>query len=114
LLSGLHLWNYNEGGSTSRGIQTATLTFSDNGSDFSGPINETFTEADNTATDPGETYTLSTPVDAQYVRITVDSNYGDSYAGISEVRFTATVPEPASLSLMALACAGMLARRRRA
>jgi hypothetical protein len=121
LLTGFHLWNYNEayaGGSsyTDRGLDDVTLSFSADGSDFSTiPSQEVdgLTEATGLASYTGETYTLATPVDAQYVRMTIITSYGDpEYNGISEIRFLAPVPEPASLGVVGLSAMGLLARRR--
>ena len=49
---------------------------------------------------PAVIYMLTTPITAQYITFDITSNWGDSFLGLSEVRFGETLPEPASLSLL--------------
>ncbi len=62
---------------------------------------------------PGETFGLN--FNARYVKFALNSNYGDGYTGLSEVKFTTAVPEPESYAMM-LAGLGLMAsfvRRRK-
>ena len=66
----------------------------------------------------GETITLSSVAgasDARVVRFDIQSNYGDSLTGLSEVRFDGTViPEPSTLAFaLVIGGLGLTMRRRR-
>lgn len=53
---------------------------------------------------------ISLNTTAQYIRFDLNSNYGDSYTGLSEVQFNgdvAAVPEPISFALLALGFIGI-------
>lgn len=54
---------------------------------------------------------------ARYVRFDLNSNYGDTYTGLSEVQFagvaTNAVPEPTMPALIAISLLGIAATRRR-
>ena len=74
-----------------------------------------FDIATSLASNPGVTYDFGGPITAQYIRIDMDTNWEEqnSYVGLSEVQFnTASVPEPSSMSLMALGGLALLRRRR--
>jgi hypothetical protein len=118
-LTGFHLWNYNEGTTDrDRGVATGTLAFSNDPSfALANILSEqavTLSEATGAGTDTGVTYALTSPASAEYVRLTVATNFNasDGYTGISEIRFLASVPEPGSLSLIAISAIGALRRRR--
>lgn len=60
----------------------------------------------------GEVLSLNST--ARYFRFNLNSNYGSSYVGLSEVQFEGgVVPEPAELALFAIALAGLAAVRAR-
>ena len=68
-------------------------------------------------TDPFAAETLNLGFNARYVQFALNSNYGDSYSGLSEVKFfTSAVPEPETYAmfLAGLGLMGAIARRRKA
>ena len=104
-LNGLYLWNFSErafevDGRTHlnhRGIKETTIEFStDGGSTWSKPIDVNFKEAPAAVSYSPEFKALS-PVKANAVRLTINSNFGpgeppDAHAGFygfNEIRFTA-------------------------
>ena len=125
-LRAARVWNYNEaGGSTpfiNRGVELMDIALSLDGLDFftlEGPVGGHFYLNQAPGTD---NYIDADMLDlgggwARYVRFTVVDYYGTTpgsdYVGLSEVRFYGTVPEPATLSLLALGGLGLLRRRRR-
>jgi lysophospholipase L1-like esterase len=103
LLTGFHLWNYNEvvpGYDTAgRGISTGEVRVTTpNGAEI-GFGTSTFVKAG--ATGPqtnytGETYLFPQPLQASSITITNVSNFGvDGYVGISEIRFLGLTRSPA-------------------
>jgi len=89
------------------------------GGTFTGLGNFTFAVAPGTTnTDFGQVIDLSSfPAanDVRLVRFDILTNHGgdNSFAGLSKVRFDGSViPEPASISLLAIAFSGLLRRRR--
>ena len=72
----------------------------------------TFAQADGTATQPGESFGLSTPwKDVRRVKFDIQTNYGGGWVGLDEVRFY--TPEPATLALLGFGGLGMLLSRKR-
>ncbi|PXA04401.1 hypothetical protein DDZ13_07670 [Coraliomargarita sinensis] len=123
-LDGMHIWNYNS--PESRGIEDVNIKFATTLTGTFGSTDETdtgwgtataetFTQASKLNTYTGETYSLGSTVTARYVLFDIQTNYGDSYVGLDEVRFTGTaVPEPSSFALLA-SCFGLtwiMVRRR--
>ena len=101
ILSGFHLWNYNEVNLSNRGVNTAGIyvgtTMPTNGSSYAsggpawGTLAEsfTFTQAPGANGYLGEDYTFATPVTGRYIQIYVTGGFAgaDAYTGISEIRF---------------------------
>jgi hypothetical protein len=88
-VTGLYLWNYNEGVS-SRGMKAYTVSVSNDNTNFTvistTPTND-FRQS-NGGAEPGELRAFEGAVACQYVRVTCVTNYGDgSHVGISEIRF---------------------------
>jgi hypothetical protein len=112
------VWNYNETDVidlTNRGVQNATVQVSNDGIVFTDLFNTTLLEAPGvTNVDYHQTVPLN--VNARFIRLANLTNYGDpnGFRGLSEVRFTAQIPEPATALLGLLGVGGLLARRRRA
>ena len=121
-LASVKFWNYNEAGNTARGIQTATVQVSSNGTTYTTLLPSiTLNQAAGDSTSDITTLVgLSTT--AQYVRFSNLANFTggtDPFIGLSEIQFSSaapvtTVPEPASMTLLGLGVAGLLGLRRRA
>jgi len=123
-LSGLHQWNFNEDGFTGVGIQNVNILFSSDSAAFSSAshsswgdtFNTTFAEAPGSTGYTGETINFNDAIGnrtARYIQLDVVTNYGNSVAGLSEIRFIA-VPEPSAFALLAgaFAFAWIMVRRR--
>lgn len=120
LVTGFHLWNYNEGGPYwVRGIKYATILVSDDPTFTAGVTTITawssgagLTAAPSGVPYYGEDYTLPTPAAGRYVRFDDLTNWGDTdqYVGLSEIRFV-VVPEPSSVALLGVG--GLLLWRQR-
>lgn len=111
-IQSLTIWSYRY--SIPRSVKDFNLAYSVDGISFTPDGAGTRTLAQ---TDVGQTFGSSDVV-ARYVRMNIINNYGDSnYMGLGEVQFTGTpttVPEPASLTLIALGgVAATLTRSRR-
>lgn len=124
-LDSLKVWNYNEAFASptlvQRGANSVDISVaSAPGGPFTALGNFNFTIAPGTTdVDFGQVIDLSSFTaanNAQLVRFDILTNHGgdNSFAGLSEVRFSgAVVPEPASAGFIALALAGLVLRRRR-
>jgi hypothetical protein len=95
-LTGMHLWNMNQGGVPGRSIKTAIVSVSGDGTHFTdvsvGGLNSNgyFLQAPGAEGYRGDDYTFA--AEAKWVRFSITSDwYGNlEYAGLSEVRFIAT------------------------
>lgn len=114
----MRIWNYNEnsgnpGVYTLRGIDTTDVYVSSNGVDYTKLGNITLNQAPGSAT---VDFSQIVPVNAtaRYVRFTNITDFpgaDNDFVGLSEIQFN-SVPEPASLGLLAIGAMGLLARRR--
>ena len=125
-LSGMRVWNYNETGSTGRGVEGVTIEWSNDGgtSWFDAGLGNTstptaglyeFSEASGVGTYDGERIDFgSTLSGATNVRFSSISNFGTagSIVGLSEIRFIA-IPEPSTIALVALSFVALIGFRRR-
>jgi len=128
-LSGIHVWNYNEDGFTSRSAASVEILVSsttnvgdlvrldNSGSDF------LFTQATGQSDYAGFQLNLSGVTnpellqDARLVRFNILSNYGDTnaFVGLSEVQFAAAVPESGVFfGLFVVLCVAVFCQKRTA
>ena len=127
-ISGLYVYNYEEDYDdvyyNGRGVETATLRYStDGGATYQTYGTLTFSEAPDSASDPGQMITLDSTLGGvtgvTNLELVGGSNYGDgSYTGLSEVRFigTTATPEPSTYGMVFVglgALAALVSRRRR-
>jgi len=85
-LGQFHFWNYNYPGETDKGVQNIIIDYGLNTSAWQGGINHTISEADASAFYQGEVGPQMGGIDARYVLITFEDNYGGSCYGLSEMR----------------------------
>ena len=125
ILTGLHVWNYNEaaGGATGNGIKDMTVKFATSSSGYDAGsegdaswgsgVSTTLAQASGLTTYDGETINVDQIV-ARYVLFdTVNTHFtGYNRTGLSEVRFIA-IPEPSSTALLGLGALGLMLRRKR-
>lgn len=127
-LNGLILWNHGEGTTTSsesdRGISSFTVSFSTDGTNFTGSEALTFTKGPQGGTNSdfviaGEIENFSQVyAGVTHVRLSaIDSFAGAPASGthlvnFGEIRLTA-IPEPSSAALLGFGVLGFFARRRR-
>jgi hypothetical protein len=127
------IWNYNEVNAnngqsfTDRGVQSLTISI---GTTPAGPyvplLNPagtsttwTFNIAPGSNSYTGQLFTLTTPIQAAFIRFDILTSYDTAgtdhgLVGLSEVQFYGSpVPEPGTLSLLAMALSGFAALRRR-
>jgi len=88
---GFSFWNQNNGGpgaAGSTGIKDVTVQYSNNGVDYLNvPGAPTVFAQVGTGISPPEMFSF-TPIDAHYIRIVVDSNWGDVFTGYAEIAFS--------------------------
>ena len=124
-LSGMRVFNYNEGNGFAagrfRGVNQTNVLISQDGVNYTSitPVTPlTIPIASGTPSETGTYFDLPTlaggPVSARFVQFDILSNHGgdNAFYGLSELQFDA-VPEPASAGLLAFAGLGLIARRRR-
>ncbi len=114
-LEGLWVWNGINSGTNGSTITGLTVAVADSGMSFSDVDSFSITPVAPSSTSTGQFLDFGGLQDSvQYVRLTVDSvNSGSGYTGLREVRASQAVPEPASMTLLALGGLAMLKRRRR-
>ena len=88
-VSGIYLWNYNEGnGYNRRGVRDVEIAYSDDDKTFNSLGKYTFEMAPGAEDYTGQAVPFTKPVAARYFRWQILSNYGSGEAsGIAEVRF---------------------------
>ena len=116
-LTGMRIWNGNvqANGETTRGVSEMYVLVSADGVNYTqvgGLYN--LTQASGLSTYLGEEYDLIAS-GIQYVKFDIQNTFryasgGDQYTALSEVRF---IPEPATLSLLALGGLALLKRKQR-
>ena len=95
----IHVWNWNEAASLSAGVKLVGISYSEDNSTWSTPVNYTFDQATGLTDYAGHIITLvGGGFSARYVRFDCRSSWGawSSYSwdavGLSEVRFNNIVP----------------------
>ncbi len=133
-LDTIHIWNYNENGQSSRGLQNVEIYVSTDASDLnlvklitSGPGSQDngsgnflFAQAPSLSTysgfglDMAGVTNASLLSNARLVRIQALDTHG-STGGLAEVQFggTSAVPEPSSIALLGLGGLALILRRRK-
>jgi type IX secretion system substrate protein len=90
-IMGFSFWNQNNGGPGGAGItgiRDVTVQYSINGVDYLNiPGAPTVFAQVGTDISPPEMFSF-TPIDAEYIRIVVDSNWGDVITGYAEIAFS--------------------------
>ena len=114
-LTGISIWNYNAdfgmGYSLVRGAREFTVSLSGDGTNYVAALAGTLLMGTG---QPLAAQSFTLDGNARYVRLDLLGNYGDIYSsvGLSEVNF-ASVPEPATAGLVAIAAVLVGASRRR-
>lgn len=120
-LDTLHLWNWNrfqDGSDNDRGVNGFTVAISDDNTSFTdvGTFGATMEAAGASGgTISAQSFGLGDQ-NAQYVRITVNTNHGNAgFVGIEELHYenVTPIPEPSSTALLGLGGLALILRRRK-
>jgi len=122
-VAAVHVWNYDRGSDDGTGgswdkraIASFDIAFSTNGgTSYTAPISITGLLGFNDIDPPiaVQTKTFAAQTGVTDIQITNLQNFGDgSWYGLGEIRFD-TVPEPATLGLLAIGAIGLIRRRRK-
>ena len=111
-VGGVHIWPYIRP-ERARGLESFDLSFSSDGTNFSGTINVSgWTIGNSSGTMPVQTQTFGIVSGVTHLRMTNLTTFSSTnYIGLSEIRFD-TVPEPSSMLLAGLGGLMLLRRRR--
>ena len=94
------VWQLAQENLTARGVQTFTISVAGTNQVFSTyATGKGLKIATGAVQEPVQVVTLAAR-DIRYVRFTVQSNYGDSYVGLSEVRFEGVLSGPQPLNMI--------------
>lgn len=121
----LRIWNFNETGFTKHGANQIAVSAGATLASLTQLQTINVAQAGGTGAEPAQDF-ASVFTGVQFIRFTINSNWdgddfvndvftgsAEEFAGLSEVRFEgAAVPEPGSLSLMALMGVASLVRRK--
>lgn len=123
----LRIWNFNETGFTKHGANQISVSAGATLATLTQLQTINVAQAGGTGAEAAQDF-ASVFTGVQFIRFTIDSNWdgddfvtdtfapegsAEQFAGLSEVRFEgAVVPEPGTLSLMAVMGAALLARRK--
>ena len=94
-LAGFHLWNANEGVYANRGVKRVSITVSNDNSTWTSVAIKPNTcgQASGQTSYQGEDHYFENVTSARYVRMTINSNWGDgSFYGLEEIRFMSLRP----------------------
>ncbi|NQT52837.1 discoidin domain-containing protein, partial [bacterium] len=89
-LSQIYIWQGNQTGESDRGVQDFTVEVSKDGSTWTPALGASVLTQSAGGNIPAQTYALSNADGVLHARISGSTNYGDSYTGLSEVRFEGT------------------------
>lgn len=113
------VWQYNHdvNATLERSLKLFDIQASNNGSVWTTVRSDAFLTS--RLTDPSatsaQTIFFNNQVSTRYLRFDLKENWGaENYTGLSEVKFSNTIPEPSTVSLLGLsAVSGVMLRRRR-
>ena len=86
-VSGLYLWNFNEGDYTARGIKDATLEVSDDGQTWRKVGDFSFRRASGSPEERAQVVPFEKPVKGRYFKLNANSRFGSDAFGLAEIRF---------------------------
>ena len=86
-VSGLYLWNFNEGNYTARGIKDATIEVSDDGQTWRKVGDFSFGRASGSPEERAQVVPFEKPVKGRYFKLNANSRFGSDAFGLAEIRF---------------------------
>lgn len=96
MVTGLHVWNYNEGGGwQNRGVKHVNVQVSLDDKVWSAAGDFDLRCASGADSEAGQAITLSKPVQARYLKLLPVAQYGrDNLVGLAEIRIRVADPKP--------------------